>query len=343
MSDVLRGAVVGAGYFSQFHFDAWSRMDDVTIVACCDVDEAKATAAAKEYKIPHVYTDLRAMLDEQTLDFVDVITLPSTHLSLCQEVAQRGVALICQKPLAPTCEEAHQIVRLTADARVPFMVHENFRFQPWYREIKQLLENHAIGSRLHTISFRNRAGDGWGDNAYLARQPYFQKMKRFLIFEAGIHTIDTFRYLAGEVDRVWCQLRRLNPVIAGEDAAILVFQFQSGATGIYDANRYNESTAKNQRYTFGEMLLEGSGGSIRLYDDGRITLQPLGEPERDHPYIPSDRGVGGDSVLATQQHFIERLRRGEPFETDGPSYLRSIAIQEAAYRSSFSEQWERPI
>ncbi len=73
---------------------------------------------------------------------------------------------------------------------------------------------------LHTITFRNRAGDGWGEDAYLARQPYFQTMERFLLYEAGIHTIDTFRYLAGEVNRVWCMLRKLNPVIAGEDTAI---------------------------------------------------------------------------------------------------------------------------
>jgi predicted dehydrogenase len=191
----LRGAVVGTGYFSHFHFDAWSRMDDVEIAACCDLDEAKAQAVADQYGIPHAYTDVRVLLDHEQLDFVDVVTRPESHLSLCQLVAERGLALICQKPLAPTAEQARQIVQLAAEAKVPFMVHENFRFQPWYREIKRLLERWTIGTKLHTISFRNRAGDGWGHDAYLARQPYFRTMERFLIFEAGIHTIDTFRFL----------------------------------------------------------------------------------------------------------------------------------------------------
>jgi predicted dehydrogenase len=222
------------------------------------------------------------------------------------------------------------------------MVHENFRFQPWYREIKSLLEGGAIGTKLHTISFRNRAGDGWGDDAYLSRQPYFRAMQRLLIFEAGIHTIDTFRFLAGEINRVWCVTRKLNPVIAGEDAAVGVFEFASGAIGLYDANRFNESTAVNQRYTFGEMLVEANAGSIRLYDDGRLTIQHLGEPEQVHSYPRSQHGFGGDAVLATQRHFVERLKSGEMFETDGPNYLRSIAVQEAAYRSAVSGQWEQP-
>lgn len=338
----LRGAVVGAGYFSRFHYDAWSRMEDVEIVACCDLQEAKARAAAAEHGVPAAYGDLRAMLDAHEVDFVDVVTRPDSHREICGEVAARGLPAICQKPLAPSAEECAQIVDAAEAAGVRLMVHDNFRFQPWYREIKVLMGRGAIGSRLHTISFRNRAGDGWGDDAYLARQPYFQQMPRFLLFEAGIHTIDTFRYLGGEIERVWCRLRRLNPVIAGEDAALAVFDFEGGAVGVYDANRYNESTAEDPRYTFGELLVEGDGGTVRLHDDGRLSLQPLGEPERDHPYERSRRGFAGDCVLATQRHFVDALRGGAPFETEGRRYLRSIAVQEAAYRSAASGRAESP-
>ncbi len=42
----LKGAVIGAGYFSHFHFDAWNRIDEVDLVACCDTDAEKATAVA---------------------------------------------------------------------------------------------------------------------------------------------------------------------------------------------------------------------------------------------------------------------------------------------------------
>ena len=338
----LRGAVIGAGYFSQFHFDSWNRIDEVDLVAVCDTNREAAEKAAQAYGVRSVYTDHQQMLGEVDLDFVDIITRPDTHLKIVSDFAAAGVAIICQKPLAPTVDEARRIVDVTQEAGIRFMVHENFRFQPWYREIKRLLDAGTIGEKVHTITFRNRMGDGWGDDAYLARQPYFQTMKQFLIFEAGIHTIDTFRYLAGEIDRVWCLHRKLNPVIAGEDSAIGVFQFAESGLGVYDASRFNESTAENPRYTFGELLVECDGGAIRLYDDARLTVQKLGQTETPHDYDPSHHGFAGDCVHETQLHFVAGLRSGDRFETDGPNYLKSIAVQEAMYRSAETSQWEEP-
>lgn len=338
----LKGAVVGAGYFSQFHFDSWARIHDVDLVAVCDSNRQAGEDAAKAYGIPAVFDDHATMLDQVELDFVDVITRPDTHLRIVTDFSRAGVDIICQKPLAPTVEEARRIVNVAQQAGIRFMVHENFRFQPWYREIRQLLDAGTIGTKLHTITFRNRAGDGWGDDAYLSRQPYFQTMEQFLIFEAGIHTIDTFRYLAGEIERVWCVHRKLNPVIAGEDAALGIFQFADAGIGVYDANRFNESTAQNPRYTFGELLVECDGGAIRLYDDGRITIHRLGQLESNHHYHHSHHGFAGDCVHQTQLHFVAGLRSGAPFETDGPSYLKSIAVQEAMYRSAETMQWEAP-
>ncbi len=342
MTARLKGAVIGAGYFSQFHYDAWNRIDNVEIIACCDLDAEKAQRAAQQYGITHSYQNYDSMLDQHQVDFVDIVTGPDTHLPIVKKVARRQLAVICQKPLAPTADEAAELVDVAADANVRLMIHENFRFQPWYREIKRILEDGVIGSQLHTISFRNRAGDGWGDDAYLARQPYFQTMKRFLVFEAGIHTIDTLRFLAGDVARVWCKLRKLNPVIAGEDTALAIFEFGRGGLGLYDANRFNESTADDPRYTFGEMLVEADGGTVRLYDDGRLTIKKLGESEKEHSYRYTKQGFGGDCVLATQQHFVDCLLESTPFETNGPDYLRSIAVQEAMYRSSETGRWEEP-
>lgn len=338
----LKVAVIGAGYFSHFHLDAWNRIENVELVAVCDVDEAKAQAVATQYDIPNVATNYQAMLDQYQPNVVDVITRPDTHLEIVTEAARRDLAIICQKPLAPTMDEVNQIADVVRKSGISFMVHENFRFQPWYREAKRLINEGVIGDKLHTITFRNRAGDGWGDDAYLARQPYFQTMDKFLIFEAGIHTIDTFRYLGGEIEKTWCMHRKLNPVISGEDTALGIFQFADGGTAVYDANRFNESTAKNPRYTFGELLIEGNGGTIRMYDDARLTIQKLGKAEQPHDYSPSADGFAGDCVFATQQHFVDRLLNKQPFETDLNSYLKSIGVQEAMYRSAETGTWETP-
>jgi predicted dehydrogenase len=330
----LKGVAIGAGYFSRFQYEAWTRIPEVEIAALSNRDLDRARPLMEEYSVPRHYADYREMLDEEKPDFVDIITPPETHLEMCREAGERGIHVICQKPLAPTFDEAKRIVAEADEAGIRFMVHENWRFQPWHREIRRLLDAGAVGDRLHSLGFRMRMGDGWGDDAYLARQPYFQEYPRLLVYETGVHFIDTFRYLAGPVERVYARLRKLNPVIAGEDCGVLVFEFASGAVGILDANRYNEPNYPSPRFTFGEFLVEGNGGSLRLYSDGRITLQPLGEPERNHEYPYEDRGFAGDCCYTTQRHFVDRMLDGEAFETRGEGYLETLAVQEAVYESA---------
>ena len=328
-----KGVGIGAGYFAGFQYRAWYRMPELEITALCNRDVEKARPIMSECGIERHYTDYREMLEQEKPDFVDIITPPETHLEMCKDAADLGIHIICQKPLAPTLAEAEEIVSYCRKKNVRFMVHENWRFQPWYREIKKLIENNAIG-HVHTLNFRSRMGDGWGENAYIPRQPYFRTYPRFLIYENGIHFIDTYRYLAGEIEEVYAVLRQLNPVIKGEDCAQLILKFAKGQVGLWDANRYNEPNYPSPRYTFGEMLVEGIGGTIRLYGDGKITQQLLGEPEREHIYAHSDEEFAGDCVYACQRHFVDRLMDGSAFETNGEDYLKSLRVQEAVYRSA---------
>jgi predicted dehydrogenase len=332
----LKGVCVGAGYFSKFQYEAWNRIPEVSITAMCNRDPDRGRAIQNEYGIARRYTDYREMLERERPDFVDVITPPDSHLEMSRIAGEMGIDVICQKPLAPTYAEAEQMVAEAERAGIRFMVHENFRFQPWHREIKRLLAAETIGTKLHSLNFRMRMGDGWGEDAYLARQPYFRRMPKLLVYETGVHFIDTFRYLAGEIRGVFSILRQLNPVIAGEDAGLIVFEFSSGAVGVWDANRYNECADSDPRYTFGEFLVEGDCGSIRLHLDGRITVQRLGEPEIQHDYAHRRHAFSGDCVYATQRHFVDCLLSGKSFETSGTEYLRTLAVQEAVYQSAES-------
>ncbi|MFO1021829.1 MAG: Gfo/Idh/MocA family oxidoreductase [Planctomycetales bacterium] len=330
----LRGVCIGAGYFSQFHLEAWARIPEVEIAGLCDVDPQRAEERAQEFGIGETFTRAEEAIEKLQPDFVDIITRSETHGELVELAAKRGIAVICQKPLAPDFDACRRLVESAEQAGVPLMVHENFRFQPWHREMKRLIESGVIGDQLHSLHFRSRPGDGWGADAYLARQPYFREMPRFLVFETGVHIIDTFRFLGGEINETYAILRRLNAGIRGEDAGLLTFRFANGAVGVWDANRYNEGTAADPRLTFGELLIEGNGGSLRLYPDGRITLQSLGYPEKEHTYFWEQRSYAGDCVHAVQRHFIEQLLLGGEFETSGRKYLRTLEVQEAVYRSA---------
>jgi predicted dehydrogenase len=333
----LRGVSIGAGYFARFQHEAWSRIPEVEIVAVCDQVEDKARAVQEQFGIVNRYTRWTEMLDREKPDFVDIITPPDTHEEMCAFASRLGIHVICQKPLAPTMEEAARIVDTAQAAGVRLMVHENFRWQPWYRKIKELQTAGTIGEFTH-IHVLTRFGDGWGERAYLDRQPFFRNYPRLLIYETGVHFIDTFRYLLGEVTEVYAHLRRLNSVIRGEDAGQLFLGFESGATAIWDANRYNETEAPNPRYTFGEIRVDGSGGHLTMDSEANIRVKKLGEPAWNLDYARENRNFAGDCVYALQRHFVDCMLSGREFESSGRDYLKTLKVVFAAYASSMSRK-----
>jgi len=244
----LKGVSVGAGYFSDYHFDAWNRIREVEITALCDVNRALAEEKMTSFGIERFYSDFRQMIDAERPDFIDIITPPPTHLDITRYAAESGVNILCQKPLAPTLEESRQIAEIAESNDVRFMVNENWRWQPWYREIKKIMADDQLG-RVSLAYFQMRMGDGWGEDAYLDRQPFFREYEKLLIYEVGVHFIDTFRLLFGEIERVFAQLSRLNPVIKGEDSGQVFFQFCNGIRSILDASRYNENESGVNLYT----------------------------------------------------------------------------------------------
>lgn len=129
----LKGVGIGAGYFAPFQYEAWTRIPDVSIAAISSRTEARARELMHQYGVARYYADWREMIDVERPDFVDIITPPDTHEEMCAYAAARGVHIICQKPLAPTLVECRRIVDNAAAARVRFMVHENFRWQPLTR------------------------------------------------------------------------------------------------------------------------------------------------------------------------------------------------------------------
>jgi len=333
----LKGVSMGAGYFSTFQYEAWTRIPEVEIAAVYNRTESKAREKMAQFGIPRYYTDWREMIDSEKPDFVDIITPPETHSEMCAYTAERGVTIICQKPLAPTYAESKQIVETAKAAGVRFMVHENWRWQPWYRKIKEIQKAGTIGDFTH-LNFLMRMGDGWGENAYIPRQPFFRDYPRLLVYETAVHFIDTFRFLFGEVTEVYANLRRLNPVIKGEETGQLFFKFDSGATALLDANRYNEVESETPRYTFGQMRIDAMGGHITMDTAANIRLKPLGEDAYGVDYEHVTLNFASDCVHHVQRHFVDCMISGREFEANGDDYLKTIQVVEAVYESAAAGQ-----
>jgi predicted dehydrogenase len=160
-------------------------------------------------------------------------------------------------------------------------------------------------------------------------------MPRLLVHETAVHWIDTFAYLLGEPEAVYADLRRMNPVIAGEDAGYLVMDFDGGVRALFDGNRHLDHAAVNCRNTLGEALIEGTEATMTLRGDGSVTLRRFGEISEQVLLEKADyNGFAGDCVYALQTHVTDALDGRGSFENQAQDYLRVRRIEEAAYRSS---------
>jgi predicted dehydrogenase len=333
---VTRVAIIGAGYFGAFHVDAWAAMEDVEIVALLEADAARGAEIAARHAIPLV-TDIDALLSAKP-DLFDITTPPPTHLDLIEALAPKIPWLICQKPFCGALGPARRAAASAEMAGARLAVHENFRFQPWYREARRQIDVGVLGE-VYQATFRLRPGDGQGPNAYLSRQPYFQQMERFLVHETAIHWIDTFRYLLGEPTGLFARLARLNPAIAGEDAGVVLFDFASGARAVFDGNRLADHAAEDMRRTMGEMWIDGSEASLRLDGAGALWLRRMGEAAETRLDFTTGPGFGGGCVAATCRAILTAFREGRPAETEAAAYLRNMEIEEAVYASAESGRW----
>jgi len=333
----VKVAVVGVGYYGPRHVAAWQQLPQAQLCAIVDADPQRAQAAAGAAGVPG-FSDIDAMLQEAQPDIVDLVTPETGRLSLIEQLAGAVPVLVSQKPLAPTFDEASRIVQLARARGTRLFVHENFRLQPWFLRVREHLDAGTLGPAQHLL-FRFRPGDGRGADAYLARQPYFRTAQRFLVHETGIHYIDTFRALLGEVTAVTARLRRVNPVLQGEDAGLVLFEFASGATAVLDANRDVDHAARDARLTRGELLLECRDGSLRLDGHGRLWRRMRGDAQEQLDWaVPA--GAPVDGVLEFQRRLLAALS-GDAFRAayaEAEAWLRNAELEEAIYRSALERR-----
>ena len=322
----LRVALAGAGMISWYHLVAWRSLGArARVVAVCDPDPQKATRRAEEFGIPAVYRDAEAMLGGTEVDALDVASPRETHAGWVEAAAARGLDVLCQKPLTPTLAEAEQLVR-RVEGRTRLMVHENWRFRPWYRELRRWIDDGAMGdvilARLSSIS-SGFLPDTAGRRLALERQPFMIREARLMIAEVLIHHLDTMRYLCGPLRVVDARATHTLPEVRGETLAAIFLETATGAPvtvmGTMAAPGYPPRPPDR-------LELVGRTASAVLADN---ELQLLGARPRSERYDP-ERGYQAsfDGVIA---HFVECLQTGAPFETDPADNLETLRLVEHAY------------
>ncbi len=231
-TEPLRIALAGAGMISWYHLAAWRSLGErIRVVAVCDPDLAHAKKRAEEFGIARTYQDRDTMLANEALDALDIATPRETHAAWVEAAAARGIAVLCQKPLTPTLAEAEALIR-RVDGKTRLMVHENWRFRPWYRDLKGWIDAGALGEiRLATMAMINSGflPDASGKRPAFERQPFMQHERRLMIAEVLIHHLDVMRFLCGALRVVGARASRTLADVSGETIATIFLETASGA------------------------------------------------------------------------------------------------------------------
>lgn len=316
--------MAGAGFASGLHLAGWKRLDNAEVVAICDPNAEKALARAREFGVAQVFNDADEMLAAVKPDAIDIVAPMAAHVSLCHVAADRGVDILCQKPLAPNLDLA-RILAHAIDGKVRLMVHENWRFRAQYRHIKRWLDAGALGAPVSCVMHMRSSGllaDERGVRPQLVRQPFFAHLERLLIGEVLIHQLDVLRWLLGPLTVVAARTGRLCPTVRGEDHAVIMLE----GSNCWAMLEGNLSVPGALPTPSDRLELIGTGGSA-LFEESTVRLRGGCEES-----IELDLTAGyGDSYAAAIAHFAAALTSGDAFETDVHENLHTLALVEDAY------------
>jgi D-apiose dehydrogenase len=328
--------VVGCGFFAQNHLHAWTDLTSrgVEITAVCDVDPAKAKAAAERFRVPHWYSDAETMFRERSLGLVDIVTRVDTHQPLVDLAIRHKVPAIVQKPFGPDIAACRAMAASAQSAGLFLAVHENFRFQAPMRRIVSLLRAGAIGTPSWArISFRT------GYDIYKG-QPYLANEERFVLIDLGVHVLDMARTLLGEVVHLSAETQNRNPKVRGEDTATVMMRHVSDAVSIVECTY--ESHRRPDIFPESLLEIEGPKGAIVLKPGSLLEVTTEGELRKedlDPPVLPwAERPwhIVQESVFATCSHMLDALQSGRPADTSAADNMRTFAVAEAAYEAAKS-------
>ncbi|MGE0564992.1 MAG: Gfo/Idh/MocA family protein [Pseudolabrys sp.] len=324
---MMRIGLIGAGWVTQHHLDAYRQLSDrARVVAIADPSAAARESRATTYDIEGVYADAADMLETERLDAVDIATPRETHAAMCRLAATKNLPILCQKPLAPTLAEAQALVAsLSSGPRL--MVHENWRFRPHYRLIRKWLDDGLIGNVRQVLMKIFTSGLIPDANRHLYavdRQPFFATLDRLLLMEVMIHHVDTLRFLLGALALDGARLGHSSSGVRGEDRATLLMSSHKGAAVVLAGDFIAHGYPKSQ---FDDVEVLGEAGSIRL--NGK-TLKLIGTKE-----ISTEIDLEANYKASYRDaiaHFLDCVESGAAFETSPADNLETLKIVEEAYQ-----------
>lgn len=327
---MLKIGLVGFGFMGRMHFDNYERLmregADIELTAICDIriEELKNGGTwgniATEQEVYDLsryklYDDLDKMLEQEQFDIID-ITLPTPlHAELVIPLLERGIHVLCEKPVARTAEEGHKMAEAARRTGQTLMIGQCLRFWPAYEYLKACIEDGRYGAVTSASFFRGSASpQGWFLNGELSGG---------CMLDMHIHDTDMVNWLFGKPTAVSSIARN---VIAGS-----AYDMVSTHYAYPDGKVVNAQADWTLQGDFGFVMgyrVNFEKGNI-IFEKDVVKVNP-NDAAGFVPELPGDMGYYREIKA-----FVEAVKKGDRVEACLPeSAVESLEIVEAEIRSA---------
>lgn len=325
----LKIGLVGTGIFArEAHLPAWAKLRDrAHIAAVWSRTRANAEALAVSLPAPvQVADDLTALLNDPTLDAVDIVLPIDVQAAVIEQALAAGKHVVSEKPIARDLAQAHALVSQWQRSDRVWMVAENWRYESAFRQAAALIRAGAIGAPVTVAWTLHMPVDP--DNKYY-HTPWRRtgQIAGGFLLDGGVHHMAALRMILGEVAAVRAEVRQVSPDLPPADTLAATLHFAGGAIGCYLA------TYAVGAFWEAPLQIVGTEGSMRV-DRGWIeTARRGGNPERREVKVRD----GADAEMAA---FVDALLERTPHANGPLEALRDLAVIEAMLASAQSGRVE---
>lgn len=298
----IRIGICGAGNIAtNMHLPAYQKIENVEIVAICDITVERAKVAAEKFNIPNYYSSVEEMLQGTELDAVDVCTWNNAHKTCTIAAARAGKAVVCEKPMAASLADAMEMYAEVKKAGVKFMLAVPNRWTGANMTIREFIDNGDFGDiYLARAQYIRRRGTptGWfTDKKYSGGGP---------IIDIGVHCIDAAWYLMGCPKPVTVSAAIASPFGNFKTKNCPRWQGHPSPEGKFDTE---DSGAGCVRFDNGAMLLFEAAWAINGPGQSKIQIygSKSGTILSDSPIIYSEK----DGYLSDNTVYAENTNAGE--------------------------------
>ena len=348
---MIRIGIIGTGRVANAHVKRFHEIRGCRIVACCDIDPARAEAFAQRDELGFHCTDFNDLLAEEAIDAVAVATTDAVHAPASIAAAKAGKHVLCEKPLAVDYPEARKMVRAVHKAGVVNAVNFSYRNAPAIHHAARLVAAGDVGRVMHVKASYLQTwlsaawrGDWRTDSARLWRLSTAHGSMGVL-GDIGVHILDFATYPVGPVKSVQCRLKTFPKApgnrigeyrLDANDSALLTVEFKCGAMGQIDTTRW--ATGHGNHLMLG---IYGDEGAIEVdLDRSRDSLRVCRGRDKDKC---AWKELNSRHTPNNHSQFIRAIGRGQPDGPEFPSFARGAEVQKVLDACFASDESSKPV